>query len=60
MSVKQRQEYAMQEIQMARNTIQRSWSGKERKKRRRIAETLQQHLLAAMFSQQTAITVQVT
>ncbi|MCH7686724.1 MAG: hypothetical protein IH899_08600 [Planctomycetes bacterium] len=59
MSVKRHSKSAKREIQMTRNAIQRSWSGEERLKRRRIAKARQQRLLSVLFSKQAAIPVQV-
>ncbi len=55
MSLNQKIKSAKREIQMTRNAIQRSWSGEERRKRRRIAKVRQQRLLGVLFAHQVAI-----
>jgi len=55
MSLNQNTKSAKREIQMTRNAIQRSWSGEERRKRRRVAKARQQRLLGVLFSHQVAI-----
>ena len=59
MNVKQNANSAKSEIQQTRNAIQRSWSGDEREKRRRMAKARQQRLFSVLFAQQAAIPARV-